>query len=365
MVDGSGNAEISGAACDRQNCVSDNSGYLHFTYGGGYSTHTFSIVRDTTPPASFSLLSPADNFLGDANSSFSWQASGDSETGLSHYRLYIDGALDTDNISGTTQTPSGPPACGNHTWHVRAFDYAGNSTDSDIYDFTLLCGNGLPIPPQSQQESEKSEANNESKDEQNASKEKEPVISHKPDIFHEEAGLFTEKAETPISPDMEKVQSKKAAGFLKSIVGLLDKVKDSLYRYIVRGTQSTEKIGEDERTGTVNSFKAAFGRWPEGQADWSDIIKIANGRWPGQINEEAEKNATITFEKVYLRKPDRKNQYDDAAVTIIAYGLRHGNRNLKKEAQAIRIFRDIYGHMPQSAGNWDIVRAIAYSGAKR
>lgn len=56
---------------------------------------------------------------------------------------------------------------------------------------------------------------------------------------------------------------------------------------------------------------------------------------------------------------------DNAAITVIAYGLRPVNRNLESEKAGIRIFKAIYGYDPESAVSWDIVRAIAYSGAIR
>ncbi|MCX6796389.1 MAG: hypothetical protein NTW06_02730 [Candidatus Falkowbacteria bacterium] len=63
--------------------------------------------------------------------------------------------------------------------------------------------------------------------------------------------------------------------------------------------------------------------------------------------------------------PNRSNANDDAAVTVIAYGLRPDNRNLSSEKAAIKSFAAIYSHYPSTASGWDIVRAIAYSGAKR
>ncbi|MCK4554949.1 hypothetical protein KAU19_08430, partial [Candidatus Parcubacteria bacterium] len=124
-------------------------------------------------------------------------------------------------------------------------------------------------------------------------------------------------------------------------------------------------LGEGERAGVVNSFKSAFENLPTTEEDWNDIIKIANGRWPGKQSEKAEERANINFRAVYLREPDRSNPHDDAAITVIAYGLRPANRNLNSEKAAIRIFKDIYGYNPEKATAWDVVRAIAYSGATR
>ncbi len=143
------------------------------------------------------------------------------------------------------------------------------------------------------------------------------------------------------------------------------KAKHSLINFITYGTPTTLRLGEGERAGVVNSFKAAFGRLPQTETDWNDVIKIANGRWPEQRSEQTETNAREAFYKIYLREPDMSNPHDNAAVTIIAYGLRPLDRNLESEKRAIQFFRAIYGYNPESATAWDIVRAIAYSGATR
>ena len=110
---------------------------------------------------------------------------------------------------------------------------------------------------------------------------------------------------------------------------------------------------------------AAFSKVPKSADDWSDVIKVANGRWPTQRSETAEIKSYEAFRKIYLREPDRNNAHDDAAVTVIAYGLRPANRNTDSEKAAILIFKAIYNYNPAGATDWDIVRAIAYSGAVR
>jgi hypothetical protein len=110
---------------------------------------------------------------------------------------------------------------------------------------------------------------------------------------------------------------------------------------------------------------SAFGKVPTTADNWSDIIKIANGRWPNERSEMSENRATEHFRKIYLREPNRANPHDDAAVTVIAYGLRPANRNMESESAAIKIFKAIYQYHPTSAVDWDVVRAIAYSGATR
>jgi IS30 family transposase len=90
------------------------------------------------------------------------------------------------------------------------------------------------------------------------------------------------------------------------------------------------------------------------------IINMMNNK-PRKILNYAEGN----FEAIYLRSPDRANPTDDAAVVVMAYGLRPRGRNLDSEAAAIKIYTDIFNRGPVSATTWDAVRAIAYSGATR
>jgi hypothetical protein len=142
-------------------------------------------------------------------------------------------------------------------------------------------------------------------------------------------------------------------------------VKDAITNFVNYGTPTTKILGAGERAGVINSYKAAFGKVPMTSEEWSDVIKIGNGRWPTARNTTSEANAAIEFKKIYNRTANMQQANDNAAVTVIAYGLRPGNRNLSSEKAAIKSFKAIYGHAPVSAVAWDIVRAIAYSGAKR
>lgn len=135
--------------------------------------------------------------------------------------------------------------------------------------------------------------------------------------------------------------------------------------FVTYGTPTTKILGAGERAGVVNSFRAAFGKVPQSEADWADVIKIANGRFPAVTNSTREKSVETTFKKIYLRSAVRTQANDDAAVVVMAYGLRTASRNLASEQAAIKSFKAIFGKAPTTASDWDAVRAIAYSGAKR
>ena len=147
--------------------------------------------------------------------------------------------------------------------------------------------------------------------------------------------------------------------------GLTEQFKNSLTFFLFPGTNSTRPLGGGERGGVVNSFKTAFGRWPTSEVDWQDVIKIGNGRWPSQKSPIAEAEAKKMFKKVWLREANMNQPNDNAAVTVITYGLRMAVRKPDSEKVAILSFKKIFGYAPTSARDWDVVRAIAYSGATR
>jgi len=127
---------------------SNSSGEVSFTYNGSWSEKVFTIEADGTAPTAFSLVSPLNNSsVSNSKPTFSWNACSDPD--LSHYQLYIDNTLDTDNISGVSTTPTNDLSCGEHAWFVRAADNAGNTTDSGTFNLTMVCGSGFisPAPP--------------------------------------------------------------------------------------------------------------------------------------------------------------------------------------------------------------------------
>jgi hypothetical protein len=139
----------------------------------------------------------------------------------------------------------------------------------------------------------------------------------------------------------------------------------SIVNFVTYGTPSTMILGAGERLGVLNSYRAAYGKVPTTDAQWSDVIKIANGRWPSETSAKAETRAKATFKTIYKRDAVMTQANDNAAVTVMAYGLRPANRNLNSEKVAIKNFRGTLGRSPSLATDWDMVRAIAYSGSKR
>ena len=162
-----------------------------------------------------------------------------------------------------------------------------------------------------------------------------------------------------------EIHNRYVARLTKGINGLMESNIRAFTNFIFYSTETTDILGAGERAGVINSYKSAYDKLPTTEAEWNDLILIANGRWPGEKKETAEANGKKEFKKVYKRDANMENANDNAAVTIIAYGLRSDSRNLNSEKAGIKSFKHIYGYNPASAIDWDIVRAIAYSGSVR
>jgi hypothetical protein len=155
---------------------------------------------------------------------------------------------------------------------------------------------------------------------------------------------------------------------LEGVGDISDDMQNSINNFITYGVDgNTKNLGEGERAAVMYSFKKAFGRLPENEDDLTDAIKIANGRWPSNINEDAETRAKSVFEAIYKREADMENPKDAAAIKIMAYGLRQRaeNRNLNSEKNGIAIFNSIFKKVPSTTEDWNIMQAITYSGASR
>ena len=155
---------------------------------------------------------------------------------------------------------------------------------------------------------------------------------------------------------------------VKDVKILSEKSQAAINKFITYGVDAnTVKLGAGERAAVINSYKAAFDKLPETEAELADAIKIANGRWPSMTNDAAEKKAKEQFQKIYKKIADMNNANDNAAIKVMAYGLRQKaeNRNLNSEKAGIKIFKDIFGSVPKTTEDWNTMQAITYSGATR
>jgi len=146
-----------------------------------------------------------------------------------------------------------------------------------------------------------------------------------------------------------------------------EKFAERVNDFITRGSdENSSRLGEGERRGAVNSFEAAFLRSPVSEEDLSDLLRIANGLAPAQKSEQAENRAKNNFKLIYGRSPVMTNKNDALSIKIMAYGLRQkaGSRNLGYESSGVTTFKKIFRTLPKTCEHWNIVQAIAYSGAR-
>jgi hypothetical protein len=139
----------------------------------------------------------------------------------------------------------------------------------------------------------------------------------------------------------------------------------SAVHFIAYGTTESTKLSVRDRKGVVGDYYDIYGKIPTTDEDWKDVALILTSHKPHQRNEDAEAQAIKDFEKIYKRLPDFENVHDEWATYYIGYNIRNKGRNLDSERFAIGAFKSIYGYNPVSSHDWSIMRAIAYSGAKR
>lgn len=109
--------------------------YSTDSYGNAEAVKSRVFEVDCTAPSPPTLLSPTDGAYIDGNNSiFSWNSSSDSGSGLRDYEVYLDGnplaMVDGSETSAVTMFPIPEEE---HTWFVRAYDKAGNSSDSSSW----------------------------------------------------------------------------------------------------------------------------------------------------------------------------------------------------------------------------------------
>ncbi|MDO8592991.1 MAG: hypothetical protein Q7R92_04475 [bacterium] len=192
------------------------------------------------------------------------------------------------------------------------------------------------------------------------------ILTESAAVWAENIETILNNAKTARDAKAEKTTADKyLSNLTRSEKSLASADANRLNFFITYGTAGTKILGAGERAGVLSSYKAAFGQLPKNEIQWQDALKIASGRWPAEKNSAAETLAKTAFKKIYLREADMAKPNDNASVTVMAYGLRPSARNLNSEKAAINSFKFIYKRVPASAVDWDAVRAIAYSGAKR
>ncbi len=197
------------------------------------------------------------------------------------------------------------------------------------------------------------------------------------ELLREKAVLLSTNSILPILEEIQEIKNEareeeNRARYMdklkEGVEGLHELIETAINYFITYGIDdNTKRLGAGERAAVIHSFKAAFNTLPMTEDAMTDTIRIANGRWPNNRSVTAENKAKDHFVKIYKRSANMENPHDDAAITVMAYGLRQKaeNRNLNSERVGITTFKHIYGHNPQTTEEWNIMQAITYSGATR
>jgi hypothetical protein len=183
-----------------------------------------------------------------------------------------------------------------------------------------------------------------------------------------EAEAKKEALVTPTQASKQDLTKEKdgLAFFIKTTKKLPKIANDwAFVHFIAYGTTNTANMTATERKDLTTDFKSIYNRVPASTSDWSNVDSMATGVKPATRVLKAEQTALKDFIKVYKRLPNFKVAGDDLGMSYIAYKLRAATKDLTAEKAAITVFKAIYKTTPTTSTQWAIVRAIAYSGAKR
>ncbi|MBU4216970.1 hypothetical protein L6270_04030 [Candidatus Parcubacteria bacterium] len=140
--------------------------------------------------------------------------------------------------------------------------------------------------------------------------------------------------------------------------------QDLITSFIRTGSEWVSNVGAGERMSVIETYWQVYGKFPVTKSEWFDVFNMTNGELPEAVSKVALDNARQSFVKIYKRKAVIANKKDQAALNLIAYGLRVRHRNMSYEKVALKKFQKIYKYNPSSMMDWNLVRAIAYSGVK-
>lgn len=343
------------------------------------------IYVQPTDSTSAPTLGNFTNLSGTVGQPVSFSATYNDTDGINSCRLYVDNAESTGEVtvSGGVGTVSGDVTAsrtftepGMHSAYLRCTDTGGNAVIGATSYFNVFAAAGSGTDTGTGTDTNTGTGTDTNDDTDTSDETTEPIITvtgavtleqmNSDALFVSNAGTRAEFETTSGGTTCEWEAADATSKVNASIVGITDTTqRAAIENFAACGTGTSMKLGAGERLGVVNSFRAAYGRLPTTQEDWFDVIKIGNGRFPSQTSATAETRAQAAFKLIYLRDADTSVTADNNAVTVMAYGLRPMPRNLNSEAAAVDTFRAVYKRAPSSAADWDIVRAVAYSGATR
>jgi len=95
-------------------------------------------LNDSTLPSQFGLSQPANAVsIQNVLPSFSWNASGDAETGIKRYEFWMDGVKLADVNDTKYSIVSKRILNGTHSWYIVAVNWAGGTTKSNTFSFNF------------------------------------------------------------------------------------------------------------------------------------------------------------------------------------------------------------------------------------
>jgi hypothetical protein len=129
--------------------------------------------------------------------------------------------------------------------------------------------------------------------------------------------------------------------------------------------ENSNELGMGERAAVWHSLMRSRGKSATG--DWWSFAMIVNGRNPLFEDPTLAKESREAFVKIYDCEPSEDSFHDRYALDIMTYGLRQGtnDRSLAKERTTLVAYQKVFGILPESTFDWNVLQTMTYAGVER
>lgn len=127
-------------------------------------------------------------------------------------------------------------------------------------------------------------------------------------------------------------------------------------------TTQLASLSTQVRTTLATKYQQVYNKTPNTTKDWTDAALIVSGQAPQTKVAANEAVAKKIFVQVYKTQPNANSASDQKVIASLAYSLEPAKRSLPLEQKALTVYVSVYKHLPKSTPDWNIVKAVAYSG---
>lgn len=133
--------------------------------------------------------------------------------------------------------------------------------------------------------------------------------------------------------------------------------------FVIKGySYNSQQLSPNDRMSIINSYYLVYKKMPQTTSDMLELERLSGGLCPQGRIKSVDQNSQNKFFQIYKHWPNAKNKNELQTVCMIGYGTKiNTKRNLTAEKKSLTKFTKIYGRLPNSTLDWNIIYAMSYS----